>query len=147
MTSLVQLSLVPEFRRGHGALYAALADGQIDQEAFAALLAGTLPQLVDGDEATAWISAHDQIDYGLLDAALAAVPAETAAQVREACARWTRRFAVDATPYPGQTPSAYPAGITSIMTRAAATAPARPSRAGSTSSPPRSGTCAPPGPP
>ena len=101
VTSLVQLSLVPEFRRGHGALYAALADGQVDQEAFAALLAGTLPQLVDGDEATAWISAHDQIDYGLLDAALAGVPAETAAQVREACARWTRRrFAIDATPYP-----------------------------------------------
>ena len=44
---------------------------------------------------------HDQIDYGLLEAALAGVPADQAAQVREACARWTRRrFAVDATPYP-----------------------------------------------
>jgi hypothetical protein len=32
VTSLVQLSLVPEFRRGHGALYAALADGGIDGE-------------------------------------------------------------------------------------------------------------------
>jgi len=46
VTSLVQLSLVPEFRRGHGALYAALADGEIDGEAFAALLTGTLPRLV-----------------------------------------------------------------------------------------------------
>ena len=32
VTSLVQLSLVPEFRRGHGALYAALADGRIDED-------------------------------------------------------------------------------------------------------------------
>ena len=42
VTSLVQLSLVPEFRRGHGALYDALAAGQVDQEALAALLTGTL---------------------------------------------------------------------------------------------------------
>ncbi len=48
VTSLVQLSLVPEFRRGHGALYDALAAGQVDEEALAALLTGTLPQLVDG---------------------------------------------------------------------------------------------------
>jgi hypothetical protein len=41
------------------------------------------------------------IDYGLLEAVLAGVPAEAAAQVREACARWTRlRFAIDATLYP-----------------------------------------------
>ena len=52
VTSLVQLSLVSAFRRGHGALYDALAAGRIDEEAFAALLAGTLPQLVDGDEET-----------------------------------------------------------------------------------------------
>jgi hypothetical protein len=50
VTSLVQLSLVPEFRRGHGALYDALAAGQVDGEAFAALLTATLPPLVDGDE-------------------------------------------------------------------------------------------------
>ena len=43
------------------------------------------------------------IDYGLLDNALAAVPAADAAQVREACARWRRlRFAIDATPYPAR---------------------------------------------
>jgi DDE superfamily endonuclease len=101
VTSLVQLSLVPEFRRGHGALYDALAAGQIDEEAFAQLLADTLPQLVDDDHARAWTGEHDQIDHGLLDQALAQVPAEAAAQVREACARWRRlRFAVDATPYP-----------------------------------------------
>ena len=42
-----------------------------------------------------------QIDYGLLEQALAGVPAGQAAQVREACARWRRlRFAIDATPYP-----------------------------------------------
>ncbi len=101
VTSLAQLSLVPEFRRGHGALYDALADGEIDEEKFAALLTGTLPPLVDGEEGRAWTAGHDKIDYGLLDAALAGLAAEDAAQVREACARWTRlRFAIDATPYP-----------------------------------------------
>jgi hypothetical protein len=101
VTSLVQLSLVPEFRRGHGALYAALADGQIDEDKLAALLTGTLPQLVGGEQGRAWIAEHDNIDYGLLDRALASLPAGDAAQVREACARWRRlRFAIDATPYP-----------------------------------------------
>ncbi len=101
VTSLVQLSLVPEFRRGHGALYDALAAGQIDEEALATLLTGTLPPLVDGAEGRAWISEHDTIDYSLLEQALAGLPAEAAAQVREACARWSRlRFAIDATPYP-----------------------------------------------
>jgi hypothetical protein len=101
VTSLVQLSLVPEFTRGHGALHDALAAGRIDEEALAALLARTLPPLADGEQARAWIGEHDVIDDRLLDAALARVPAEQAAQVREACARWRRlRFAVDATPYP-----------------------------------------------
>src|SRR5256886_574277 len=101
VTSLAELSLVPAFRRGHGALYDALAAGQVDEEALAALLAGTLPQLVDGEEAMAWVKAHDRIDYGLLEQALAGLPAADAAQVREACARWRRlRFAIDATPYP-----------------------------------------------
>jgi len=101
VTSLVQLSLVPEFRRGHGALYAALADGRIDEEKLAALLTGTLPQLVDGQQGRAWAAEHDTIDYGLLERALAGLPAQAAAQVREACARWRRlRFAIDATPYP-----------------------------------------------
>ena len=41
------------------------------------------------------------IDRGLLDRALAGVPAGQAAEVRDACARWTRlRFAVDATACP-----------------------------------------------
>src|SRR5205809_1790621 len=101
VTSLAELSPVPAFRRGHGALYDALAAGQVDEEALAALLAGTLPQLVDGEEAMAWVEAHDRIDYGLLEQALAGLPAADAAQVREACARWRRlRFAIDATPYP-----------------------------------------------
>jgi len=101
VTSLVQLSLVPEFRRGHGALYDALAAGRIDEEALPALLTATLPQLVDGEEGRAWVAEHDQIDYRLLDQALAGLPAGEAAAVREACARWRRlRFAVDATPYP-----------------------------------------------
>jgi hypothetical protein len=101
VTSLVQLSLVPEFTRGHGALYDALAAGGIDEEAFAALLTATLPPLADGEQGRAWIAEHDTIDHGLLEAALAGLPDEQAAQVREACARWTRlRFAVDATPYP-----------------------------------------------
>ena len=89
VTSLVQLSLAPEFRRGHGALYDALAAGRIDEEKLAALLTGTLPRWPDGDEGQAWVAEHDQIDYGLLEAALAGLPADQAAQVREACARWS----------------------------------------------------------
>ncbi|HEV2244601.1 MAG TPA: transposase [Streptosporangiaceae bacterium] len=101
VTSLVQLSLVPAFRRGHGALYDALAAGQIDQEKLAALLTGTLPPLADGAEGRAWVAEHDKIDYGLLERALAGLPAPAAAQVQDACARWRRqRFAIDATPYP-----------------------------------------------
>src|SRR5256884_1567928 len=109
VTSLAELSLVPAFRRGHGALYDALAAGQVDEEAFAALLAGTLPQLVDGEEAMAWVKAHDRIDYELLEQALAGLPAADAAQVREACARWRRlRFAIDATPYPRPDAACFP---------------------------------------
>jgi hypothetical protein len=101
VTSLVQLSLEAEFTRGHGALYDALAAGRIDEEAFAALLTGTLPPLADGEHGRAWIAEHDTIDYALLEAALAGLPDEQAAQVRDACARWRRlRFAIDATPYP-----------------------------------------------
>ena len=101
VTSLVQLSLVPAFRRGHGALYDALAAGRIDEEALAGLLAGSLPPLVDGDEGRAWAAEHDRIGYRLLEAALAGLPAAQAAQVKDACARWRRlRFAIDATSCP-----------------------------------------------
>jgi len=101
VTSLVQLSLVPEFRRGHGALYDALAAGRIEEDKLASLLTATLPQLVDGDQGRAWTAGHDVIDRALLERALAGVPAKDAARVRDACARWTRlRFAVDATAYP-----------------------------------------------
>src|SRR6266568_9135536 len=95
VTSLVQLSLEASFTRGHGALYDALAAGGIDEEQFAALLTATLPPLVDGEDARAWIGGHDVIDYGLLEAALAGLPDEEACAVREACARWSRlRFAI-----------------------------------------------------
>jgi hypothetical protein len=101
VSSLVQLSLEPEFRRGHGALYDALAAGRIDDERLFCLLAEVLPPLVDGPEARAWIAEHDVADRGLLDRALAGTPAADAAQVRDACARWRRvRVAVDATAYP-----------------------------------------------
>jgi hypothetical protein len=101
VTSLVQLCLEPEFTRGHGALYDALSAGRIDDEQLFSLLAAELPQAVDGPEALAWIAEHDVIDHGLLEAALAGLPAGDAAQVRDACARWSRlRFAVDATAYP-----------------------------------------------
>ena len=43
VTSLVELSLEPVFRRGHGALYDALADGAVDEERLRDLLAGQLP--------------------------------------------------------------------------------------------------------
>jgi hypothetical protein len=101
VTSLVQLCLEPEFTRGHGALYDALSAGRIDDERFFSLLAAELPQAVDGPQARAWIAEHDLIDRGLLEKALAGLPAEESAQVRDACARWARlRFAVDATAYP-----------------------------------------------
>lgn len=101
VTSLVQLCLEPEFTRGHGALYDALAAGRIDDERLFSLLAKELPQAVDGPEARAWIAEHDLIDHVMLGKALAGLPAGEAAQVRDACARWSRlRFAVDATAYP-----------------------------------------------
>jgi hypothetical protein len=101
VTSLVQLSLEPEFTRGHGALYDALSAGRINDEKLFSLLAAELPQAVDGPEARAWIAEHDAIDHGLLERALACLPTEDAGQVRDACARWARlRFAVDATAYP-----------------------------------------------
>jgi hypothetical protein len=97
----VQLSLEPEFRRGHGALYDALAVGRVDDERLFSLLAEVLPPAVDGDEARSWAAEHDVIGYGLLDRALSGLPAADAAQVRDACARWRRvRVAVDATAYP-----------------------------------------------
>jgi hypothetical protein len=40
VTSLVELSLEPVFRRGHGALYDALAGGAVDEERLRDLLAG-----------------------------------------------------------------------------------------------------------
>jgi hypothetical protein len=101
VTSLVQLCLEPEFSRGHGALYDALAAGRIDDEKLSCLLAAELPLAVDGPEAREWIAEHDVTDRGLLEQALAGLPAGDAAQVRDACARWARlRFAVDATAYP-----------------------------------------------
>ena len=101
VTSLVQLSREAEFTRGHGALYDALAAGEIGGEALAGLLTGTLPQLVGGDQGQAWTAEHDVTGYGLLESALDGLPGEQAGQVREACARWRRlRFAIDATPYP-----------------------------------------------
>ncbi len=101
VTSLVQLSREAEFTRGHGALYDALAAGEIGEEALAGLLTETLPQLIDGDQGQAWTREHDIIDYGLLRSALARLPLEDARAVREACALWRRlRFAIDATPCP-----------------------------------------------
>ena len=147
VTSLVQLSLVPEFRRGHGALYDALAAGQVDQEALAALLTGTLPPLVDGPEALAWVSEHDTIDYGLLEHALASMrprmPRRSGRRARGGDGRGSRSTPP---PIPAPMPSAPRTAAMSTTMPAAATAPARPSPAGNTSSPRRWGTCAPPGP-
>ena len=134
VTSLVQLSLEAEFTRGHGALYDALADGRIDEEALAALLAGVLPPLADGKQGRAWTGGHD-IDYGLLEEALAGLPAGQADAVREACARWRRlRFAIDATPYPRPDAECSPGREHVHRDVCRCTAPARRSPAGSTSS-------------
>src|SRR5512140_758071 len=86
VTSLVQLSLEPEFTRGHGALYDALSAGRIDDERLFSLLASELPRAVDGPEALAWIAEHDVIDRRLLDRALAGLSPDDASRVRDACA-------------------------------------------------------------
>jgi hypothetical protein len=67
VTSRVQQSLVPQFRRRHGALYDALDAGRIDDEALATLLTQTLPQLIDGEDGTAWAAERDTIDYEASD--------------------------------------------------------------------------------
>ena len=97
----MQLSLEPEFRRGHGALYDALAAGRVDDERLFSLLTQVLPPLVDGPEGRAWTAGRDVIGRRVLDRALSGVPAADAARVRDACARWRRvRVAVDATSCP-----------------------------------------------
>jgi DDE superfamily endonuclease len=99
--SLVQLSLEPEFRRGHGALYDALAAGRVGDQRLFSLLTEVLPPLVDGPEGRARAAEHDVIDRRLPDRALSGVPAEDTARVRDACARWSRlRIAAGATSCP-----------------------------------------------
>ena len=148
VTSLAELSLVPEFRRGHGALYDALAAGRIDEEKLAALLTGTLPRWSTGARARpGWLSTTGSTTACSSGPWRACQPSRprrsgTRAPAGGGCgSRSTPR------PIPGLTPNAPRAAVTSIMTPAAATAPARRFPAGSTSSPRRSGTCAPPGPP
>lgn len=108
VTSLVQLSLEPEFRRGHGALYDALAAGSIDAEALADLLVEFLP--VACPPRRPW-PCHDEVavaeadqegELQTLAEALAGLPPDQARATAEACLpRGTRpRFAIDATPYP-----------------------------------------------
>jgi hypothetical protein len=77
--SLVQLSLEPEFRRGHGALYDALAAGRVDDERLFSLLAGVLPPLVDGPQGRARTADRGVIGQDLLNRALTGVPAAQAA--------------------------------------------------------------------
>ena len=122
---------MPEFRRGHGALYDALAAGRINEEALAALLAGTLPQLIDGDEGRAWAGEHDTIDHGLVEHALAACPPRTPRRSGRR-ARGGAGCGSRSTPppIPARTPNAPRNAATSTTTPAAATAPARPSPAG-----------------
>ncbi|MGW2151736.1 hypothetical protein ACWCOT_46110 [Nonomuraea bangladeshensis] len=93
VTSLVQLSLEPEFRRGHGALYDALAVGGIDAEALTDLLVDFLPsagsprrpRLAHDASVIAGESDHAGDLQALADA-LAVLPAEQArARRRHAC--------------------------------------------------------------
>ena len=147
VTSLVQLCLEPEFTRGHGALYDALSAGRIDDERLFCLLASELPRAVDGPEASAWIAEHDVIDHRLLEGALAGLSPDDASRVRDACARWSRlRFAVDATAYPRPDAWCSPGREHVHNGACRCRGSARPRPAGSTSSPRRSGTCAPHGP-
>ena len=89
VASLVRLCLEAEFTRGHGALYDALSAGRVDDERLFCLLAAELPPAVDGPEASAWIAEHDLIDRETLEKALAGLAPGDAAQVRDACARWS----------------------------------------------------------
>ena len=101
VTSLVRLSLEREFTRGHASLCKALPAGKIDEEELFTLLAAVVPQAVDGPEARERIAENDVIGHCLPEKALAGLPSGDAAQVGDACARWTRlRFAVDATAFP-----------------------------------------------
>lgn len=106
VTSLVELSLEPEFRRGHGALYDALAAGSIDEDAFAGLLTNSLPtsgpprRPLPGE--TPGETAAGEAGLQVLADALAVLPPGQAQAVREACLPkgGRLRFAIDGTPYP-----------------------------------------------
>ena len=89
---------------------------------------------------------HDVIDRGLLEKALAGLPPDDAAQVRDACAVGPApvRGRRDRLPETGRVVLAGPGAR--AHGAATAGAPARPRPAGSTSSPRQSGTCAPRGP-
>ena len=102
VTSLVELSLEPEFRRGHGALYDALAAGAIDEDAFADLLVEVLPMSGPTRRALPGDGSVDEAEPDGLADVLAALPPDQARAVREACLpRGGRpRFAIDGTPYP-----------------------------------------------
>jgi DDE superfamily endonuclease len=99
VTSLVELSLEPEFRRGHGALYDALAAGSIDENALADLLADVLP--MSGPPRRP-VPAGDDAEDTALVAALAVLPPDQARAAAEACLQrgGRLRFAIDGTPYP-----------------------------------------------
>jgi hypothetical protein len=101
VTSLVELSLEPVFRRGHGALYDALAAGNIDEDALADLLVEYLPMSAPPRRATGATATDPGPDEELFTA-LAQLPDDHARAVAEACLpRGGRlRFAVDGTPYP-----------------------------------------------
>ena len=135
--SLVQLSLEPEFRRGHGALDDALAAGRVDDERLFCLLTEALPPLVDGDEAARGSRITTPSTTGCWAARWPgwqrARPRRsgTPAPAGPGCGSRSTR-----PPIPGRTRGAPRAGSTSTMAPATAGAPARPPRAGSTSSPP-----------
>src|SRR5206468_3122359 len=84
-----------------GAVPGPVLDPAVSAAAVARWRAAELLQAVDGPEARERIAERDVIDRALLGQALAGLSPDDAAQVRDACARWTRlRFAVDATAYP-----------------------------------------------
>jgi hypothetical protein len=108
VTSLVELSLEPEFRRGHGALYDALAVGGIDEDALADLLVEVLPMSgpprrpMPGGAGDDGPADDVEAEPDALADAFAALPSDQARAAREACLPHggRLRFAVDGTPYP-----------------------------------------------
>ena len=59
VTSLVELTLITEHRRGHGAMYDALNQGRVDPQRLRRAVASLpLPRVAEGGSCSRWMSAR-----------------------------------------------------------------------------------------